>query len=259
MKALALPGFRGGSGAVQARPARLVAFWKFEPMVVSVTQMQRRISKMTRLFKYIGGTIVVAVLGGGIPLWLNGSLNQFFPSPSQAQLALSNARQDIPPRSENGFRIVLCWLKNDDSGKDTGAIAEAFSGVDGIVLVRSARIVTGAGAGAAWRDSMQNRARAVMEDWKADLAIAGVAKKPGEVMKLWFVPRLGEGTLDRGDQSYTLQEVKLGRDFHDDLRAQLTTSSSSQGPPSPASIRSLISIFMSRLRPSFPQFAERKA
>ena len=52
-----------------------------------------------------------------------------------------------------------------------------------------------------------------------------------------------------------------GKRLSSSLSASMSVSVTVQAlrPRSPASIRSLISIFMSRLRPSFPQFAERKA
>ena len=68
---------------------------------------------------------------------------------------------------------------------------------------------------------MQRDAFAEMEKWNADVAIVGVVKKPKEVLGLWFVPRSGEGTLDRGDRIYKLEDATLGADFHEDLRAQL--------------------------------------
>ena len=49
-----------------------------------------------------------------------------------------------------------------------------------------------------------------MEKWHADLAIVGLVKTSGESLSLWFVPRSGEGTLDRGDRPYRLEDVTLG-------------------------------------------------
>ena len=63
----------------------------------------------------------------------------------------------------------------------------------------------------------------VLEDWNADLAITGLVKKSGDVLSLWFVPRSGDGTLGRGDRPYRLDDVTLGADFHEDLRAELTS------------------------------------
>ena len=103
-------------------------------------------------------------------------------------------------------------------------VARAFTGVYGIELVRSGRGVAALGAGDDWLPAMQQSALAVMEKWHADLAIVGRVKKSSESLSLWFVPRSGEGTLDRGDRPYTLEDVTLGADFHDDLRAELTAT-----------------------------------
>ena len=161
-----------------------------------------------------------------ISKWLVGFLNPYIWPPARVRFALKNIKNswsDDPQRSEDSFRIVLCWLK-DDSGENGEAVARAFTGVDGIELVRSGRSVTALDAGGNWRSAMQRSALAVMEKWHADLAIVGLVKKSGESLSLWFVPRSGEGTLDRGDQTYRLEDVTLGADFHDDLRSQLTAT-----------------------------------
>ena len=116
---------------------------------------------------------------------------------------------------------MLCWLENDDGGRDTKAVAEAFSGIGGIELVRSARIVAAAGAADDWRPAMREGAREVLDGWNADLAIVGLANKSGEALNLWFVPREGDGTLPRGDQPYELKNATLQEEFREDLRAQL--------------------------------------
>ena len=147
--------------------------------------------------------IIAPVVVALIVAWLLRLLNWIFPPPDRAWLALRNVWSEKSQRPEDGFRMVLCWLKNDRSGNDTGNVALAFSGVDGIDLVRSARIVaTASGAGEDWRKEMRQRARVVIEDWNADLAVVGLVKEPGEVLSLWFVPRSGEGTLGRGDRPY---------------------------------------------------------
>ena len=158
--------------------------------------------------------------------WWAGFLNSYIWSPAQVRLALKNSKNswsDDPQRSEDRFRIVLCWLK-DDSGQDGEAAARAFTSVDGIELVRSGRGVAALGAGDDWLPAMQQSALAVMEEWHADLAIVGRVKESGKSLSLWFVPRSGEGTLDHGDQTYRLEDVTLGADFHDDLRAELTAT-----------------------------------
>ena len=167
---------------------------------------------------------IIAAVGGVIVAWLTGFLNQFLPSPSRVRLALTNVLWRRPARSGDGFRLVLCWLKNDHSGEDTETVEEAFRGISGLTLVRSARMVTASGAGDDWKPDVQASARAILQAWDADLAITGRVKRPREVLSLWFVPRLGDGTLDRGDRPYKLEDVTLGSDFHNDLRAQLTAT-----------------------------------
>ena len=174
------------------------------------------------IIKWLVGIVATAIIGS-IIAWLAGFLNPYIWPPARVRLALKNYRSDGPQRSEDRFRIVLCWLK-DDSGKDGETVASAFTGVKGIELVRSGRGVAAPGAGDDWLPAMQQSALAVMEEWHADLAIVGRVKKSGESLSLWFVPRSGEGTLDRGDQTYRLEDVTLGADFHEDLRSQLTAT-----------------------------------
>ena len=168
--------------------------------------------------------VISAVVVALIATWSTGFLNQVVPGPARAWLVLRNLSSDNLQRPEDGFRIVLCWLQNDGSGFDTRQVENAFSGVRGIKLVRSARIVVASGASDDWREGMKASARRVLEVWNADLAIVGLVKKSGEVLSLWLVPRSGDGTLGRGDRPYKLEDVTLGPDFHDDLRAQLTSA-----------------------------------
>ena len=172
---------------------------------------------LTVLAGWIGG-IFVAVCTA----WLLGVFTQFLPPPQRAWLAIENAFNARSPRPEKRFRLVLCWLENDSSGRDTGTVAEAFTGIEGIELVRSARVVSASGAADDWRPAMREGAIAVLERWNADLAVVGAVKDPGRALSLWFVPGEGDGTLSRGDQPYGLVNVRLQDDFHDDLRAQLT-------------------------------------
>ena len=166
-------------------------------------------------------TILVGVVTTLIAAWLLGFFNRVVPPPARAWLALKNLRWVAPQRPEDSFRIVLCWLENDSSGDDTRTVEQAFGSIEGITLVRSSRIVAASGAADEWRPAMQQSARAVIEDWIADLAVAGRVKKSGEVLSLWIVPQSGGGTLNRGDQPYNLVDVTLGADFHEDVRAQL--------------------------------------
>ena len=102
-------------------------------------------------------------------------------------------------------------------------LAQAFVSTEGVELVRSARSVRAAGGAVDWREATGKRARRVLRQWKADLAVVGLVKQPGMALSLWFVPAAGgEGTLRRGDRPYSLVNATLGPDFHDDLRVELT-------------------------------------
>ena len=114
------------------------------------------------------------------------------------------------------------WLGNDRTGRDTGTVAEAFTSIEGIELVCSARVVSALGAADDWRPAIRNGALAGLQTWNADVAVVGSVKDPGKALNLWFVPREGDGTLRRGDLPYELVNVTLQDDFHDDLRAHLT-------------------------------------
>ena len=68
------------------------------------------------------------------------------------------------------------------------------------------------GAAGDWREATRQEARSVLEESDADLAVVGLVKEPGESLSLWFVPRLGEGTLTRGDEPYEPAQATLGPD-----------------------------------------------
>ena len=167
-------------------------------------------------------SIGTGVLASLVAAWIAGFLDPLLPSADRSWLALRNVMWGQVEPVEGKFRIVLCWLENDDTGRDTDNVEDAFVGVDGVTLLRSARVVSSPGARDDWYEATKRSAQQVLEDWKGDLAIFGVVKKPGEVLSLWFVPRSGDGTLERGDRPYRLVNVTLGSDFHDDLRAQIT-------------------------------------
>ena len=167
---------------------------------------------------WIGGIFV-----GVLAAWLKGFLNQFLPAPQRVWLGIKNLFLNGSSRPEGRFRFVLCWLKNDDSGRDTTTAEQAFSGIEGIELVRSARIVAASGAADYWRPAMREDAREVLDKWNADLAIIGLVKESRRALNLWFVPREGDGTLPRADKPYELKNVTLQEEFHEDLRAQLAT------------------------------------
>ena len=174
------------------------------------------------IFKWLAGIVGAAIVAYAMA-WFSGFLDLFGWPPARALLAVQNSWSGYPQRSEDRFRIVLCWLK-DDSGSDREAVSRAFTGVGGIELVHSEELVAAPGAADDWLPPMQREALAAMEVSHADLAIVGLVKKSGESLSLWFVPRSGEGTLDHGDLTYRLEDVTLGPDFQDDLRAQLTAT-----------------------------------
>ena len=169
---------------------------------------------------WIGGIVAAALAA-----WIKGFFKQFLPPPQRVRLAISNVFKTRSPLPEQRFRLVLCWLEKDGAGRDTGTVAEAFTGTEGegIELVRSARVVSAAPRAADdWQPAIRRGAFAVLKTWNADLAVVGSVKDPGKALSLWFVPREGDGTLRRGYLPYELVNVTLQEDFHDHLRAQLT-------------------------------------
>ena len=173
--------------------------------------------------KWLLHPAVIGILATVLTAWLILGV-QVLPPPQQVWLRITNAFKPRPPLSETRFRLVLCLLENDRSGRDTDTVAEAFTGIEGIELVREYSVVSApAGAADDWRPAIRKSAHAVLKEWNADVAIVGSVNDPGKALNLWFVPREGDGTLGRGyRQPYELVHVTLQDDFHDDLRAQLT-------------------------------------
>ena len=69
--------------------------------------------------------------------WWEGFLSSIVPPPARVALAVENWWSETATRSEDGFRVVVCWLENDDPrGADTKNVARAFASVHGIKLVR---------------------------------------------------------------------------------------------------------------------------
>ena len=164
---------------------------------------------------------ILVAIGTVLVAWWKGFLNKYLPGPKRVVLTLKNVLRCKVQASEDRFRIVLCWLEKDTNGDNTGNVEEAFTSVEGVALVCSARIVVASGAADDWRGAMQKKARSVLKVWNADLAVVGRVKQSGQALSLWFVPRSGEGTLSRGDQPYELDKATLGQDFHEDLSAEL--------------------------------------
>ncbi len=172
---------------------------------------------LSGLAVWIRGIVAVVLVA-----WLMSFL-EVVPPPQQVWLSITNAFKARPPLSETRFRLVLCLLENDRSGRDTNTVTEAFTSIEGIELVREYSVVSApAGAADDWRPAIRKSAHAVLKKWNADVAVVGSVKDPGKALNLWFVPREGDGTLRRGDLPYELVNVTLQKDFHDDLRAQLT-------------------------------------
>ena len=167
---------------------------------------------------------IVGIVVTALEAWFKVFFGQFLPSTQQVRLAIANAFKKRSPPPEQRFRLVLCWLENDRAGRDTGTVAEAFTGVEGIELVRIHRVVSVPGAADDWRPVMRKGARAALEAWNADLAVVGLVKDPGKALSLWLVPRSGEGTLTRGDKPYELNKATLGPDLHDDFSTELTSA-----------------------------------
>ena len=140
-------------------------------------------------------THAVTVIATLVVAWMTEGLNEL-PSPAQAVHAFINLQPENTQRPEEGFRVVLSWLENDRSGDDTEIVEDAFQNIEGITLVRSARIVAASGAWDKWRPAMQQSARVVMEDWNADLVVAGRVKQSKEILSLWFVLQTTASILD---------------------------------------------------------------
>ena len=179
--------------------------------------MKKKKQFRKRLLKVLAGLAAAFVSA-----WWAGVFDGYLWGPERVTLWFENVRRGESQPVEDRFRVVLCWLENDPDGKNMSNVAQAFTSVEGVELVRSPSSVAASGAADDWREAMKREARSVLEDWDADLAIVGLVKEPGEALSLWFVPRLGEGTLTRGDQPYELAQATLGPDFHDDFRAELT-------------------------------------
>ena len=181
--------------------------------------MKKRFLRLIRKFwkKLLGGGILVAFATA----WIQGAVPIGW-SLERVTVCIESTWPDKSPSPGGGFLIVLSWFENDYHGQNGKLVERAFRGVDGITLRRSCAKVKASGAKNEWQPAMQEGARAVLDDWQGDLALVGEVTQSHETLGLWFVPRLGKGTLDRGDMPYTLRNASLGADFHEHLRAQIT-------------------------------------
>ena len=164
-------------------------------------------------------SLVIGVFG----VWLTGVIHEFLPSPQRTRLAINNIMKGNPSAYDDHFRFVLCWLADDHDGANTRIVEQAFTDIGGIDLVRSAVVVEGTGGRPRWRKEMRLRARDILEAWEADLAIVGFVNESREALSLWFVPRVGDGTLSQTEPLYELQNAILGSDFHNSLHSQIAT------------------------------------
>ena len=161
--------------------------------------------------------------------WLKGVFNSYMPSPQRALLGAKNFVNKVwrcvcpQPLSEERFHVVLSWLEGDGNGESTKLVEGAFRDIAGIHLSRSARIVKASGARDDWEPAMHKRAREILADRQADLAIVGEVRESTEKLRLWFVPREGDGTLSRGneDSSYVLKNETRRDDFHKEFYAEI--------------------------------------
>ena len=174
---------------------------------------------------------VGSVILGALATWFLGVFNQFLPSPPRVALAIENAIQSTPSRSAERFRFVLTWLRNDPAGTYTHEVEQNFYQIEGVELVRSVCIVEASGAADEWQPPMQERAREILNEWNADVAIVGSTRSSNEGIKLslWFVSRAGTDTLGR-QEPYALT-VPLPEEFREDLGAQVAAVALSAAAP----------------------------
>jgi len=178
----------------------------------------------------IVGGIVVAVLAAWLIL-IPGKLLRFLPRKwrlagrNAVKLTIENVRKKTfgtGSCSEEYFRFVLCDLEHDAGGRDKGRVDGAFSGIEGIELVLSDRLVAASGAADEWRQTMTEDACKALDESGADVAAGRSVAEAGTELRLWFVRRDGAGTLPRRDGGrHRLENSGLREDFHEDVRAQL--------------------------------------
>lgn len=168
----------------------------------------------------VWGPLVVI---GGVTLWFQEVIREFLPSPERAKLVLDQTFADTQSPDEERLRFVLCWLEGDPSGRNTELVANAFIGISGIELVRSARIVSATGASDAWRSSMRDQALQVLEDREGDFVVVGFVKESEKSLNLWLISRFGQGTLEKGDKPFVLSNATLQSDFHLEVNSQIVS------------------------------------
>ena len=168
------------------------------------------------------GSILLATISS----WLLGFFNQFLPSPPRVVRAIKNTFRGARPPSAEKFWFVLTWIEDDPKGTYTKRIAKDFRQTKGVELVRSARIVKAVSDTAdTWQRVMEEQAHKILNKWNADVAIVGSATPDAGALSLWFVPILGDSTLDRRSY-YVLNNYNamLPEPLREELRAQLVAT-----------------------------------
>ena len=171
--------------------------------------------------------------------WTTGSL----PGPQRVSLAIRNCcrkcwravrnRWHNSPRSKGRFRFVLCWLEDDPTGTDTKSVEDAFRDIGGINLCRSARSAKVSGAADDLRSDLRRCADEILKEWDADLVIFGSVRKSEKSLRLWFMPRWGDGSRSREshvyafDDSHELRNVRLKTGFPEDVGLQIVALATS--------------------------------
>ena len=216
-------GQRGGAGSPRRKPS--VNVGSAGSLELAPHRKDSQDMTQQRILLGFGGLVA-----GALSAWLLGAFDLYFPRVQWVLLAAHNTltRPELQA-TQGSFRFVLCWLDDDPTGTHGDSIEASFRDVGGVKLFRSAVQVSADGARDDWEEPMSTRARQILEDWDADLAIVGSANVPTDdaprdvKFSLWFVPREGKGTLHYGNQRrYKLDDGILGvKDFHFDLREQL--------------------------------------
>ena len=175
--------------------------------------------------------VLFVVLVPTLSAWLVGALNNYMFSPQRLWTAL---KYDVPlavlsplpnyPPTDNRFRFVLSWLKDDRNGVDTENVAEAFRHLPGVDLRYSAFVIPAPPPADLTAKTVQPRAQRLLDKWNADLAIVGEVSRSETALTIWFVTRHGHGTFQpHYNSQYILQHAHFTLDsrFLQELRAQL--------------------------------------
>ena len=120
------------------------------------------------------------------------------------------------------FTILICDLDCDDKERtQTRHVAAAFRGQRGISVARLNRTLRIDSY--APHDEAEPEAEAKGRQWirenRGDVLIWGEVAEANKTLRLWLLPREGDGTLD--SSAYSLEKTELPMNFHADIAAQL--------------------------------------